>query len=83
MASNNDMKREVINITGRDEDEHLIVYPNGQLGFYLPRLCSGVIMALCRIHDGRRVRGKSFEVDKGQSKVRITFQFLLSFSETI
>ena len=45
MASNNDMKREVINITGRDEDEHLIVYPNGRLGFYLPRSCSGVIMA--------------------------------------
>ena len=30
------MKRELINKTGRPEDEHLIVFPNGQLQFYLP-----------------------------------------------
>ena len=36
-----DMKKEVINLTGRNADEHLIVYRNGQLGFYLPNSSSG------------------------------------------
>ena len=46
MASNGkDMKKGVINLTGQDVDEHLIVYPNGRLGFYLPHSCSWDIIA--------------------------------------
>ena len=46
MSSNvNAVKKEIVNLTGREEDEHLIVYPNGRLGFYLPESCSGDIIA--------------------------------------